>query len=262
MEGIQKMYDKGKVTFSSLHNFCPLPIEITRASPDCYQFSSHREGERERAIRLSFQTIDFASRLGAKFVVLHLGRIPMQPITEKLIEMAQRGEHLTRKYASLKLDAVESREEKAAFYLRRSKECVMRILDYAASKQIRLGIEGRQGYEEIPSEREIPGLLNELHSPWVGYWHDFGHIQIKENLGFVDHAQWLATIRDRLFGCHLHDVEWPGHDHRPPFTGTIDYDKLVPLLPKDTLFVWEMSPRRKPEEITKSLQLWKEHFGE
>src|SRR5476651_960958 len=71
MDGIQKMFNKGKVTFSSLHNFCPLPIEITRSSPDCYQFSSHREPERERAVRLSFQTIDFAARLGAPFVVLH-----------------------------------------------------------------------------------------------------------------------------------------------------------------------------------------------
>ena len=46
MDGILKMYEAGKVQFSSLHNFCPLPIEITRASPDCYQLSSHLDGER------------------------------------------------------------------------------------------------------------------------------------------------------------------------------------------------------------------------
>ena len=46
MEGVQKMVESGKVTISSLHNFCPLPVEITRASPDCYQFSSPDERER------------------------------------------------------------------------------------------------------------------------------------------------------------------------------------------------------------------------
>src|SRR6478672_390509 len=66
MEGIQRRFAKGGFTISSLHNFCPLPIEITRAAPDCYQFSSHRPTERARALKLSFQTIDFAARLGAK----------------------------------------------------------------------------------------------------------------------------------------------------------------------------------------------------
>ncbi len=262
MEGIQKYYDAGKVKFSSLHNFCPLPIEITHAAPDCYQFSSHRDSERERALKLTFQTIDFAERLGAPIVVLHLGRVPMEPITDKLIELAQLGEHNSRRYVKLKLAAVKKREEKSTFYLRRSKECLEQILAYAAPKNIKLGVEGRQSYEEIPNEREIPGLLQSLNSPNVGYWHDFGHIQIKENLGFVDHFQWLSQIRGKLLGCHLHDTKWPGKDHCAPFTGAIQYDKLVPLLPKDTLFVWEMGPRRTKEEIMLSLQQWKERFGQ
>jgi sugar phosphate isomerase/epimerase len=88
------------------------------------------------------------------------------------------------------------------------KECLKPIVEHAAAKNVRLGIEGRRGYEEIPSEREIPSLLDELNSPQTGYWHDFGHIQIKENLGFVDHAEWLRTIGPRDFwlsrpGLHL-----------------------------------------------------------
>src|SRR5262249_41980328 len=66
VEGILRSFDKGVRTFSSLHNFCPLPVEITRASPDCYKFSSPDDRERERALRQTFQTIDFADRLGAK----------------------------------------------------------------------------------------------------------------------------------------------------------------------------------------------------
>ena len=60
MPGIQKMAEAGKIKFSSLHNFCPLPVEVLGASPDCYQFSSAIPNERERAVKQTFQTIDFA----------------------------------------------------------------------------------------------------------------------------------------------------------------------------------------------------------
>jgi sugar phosphate isomerase/epimerase len=264
MEGIQRVFDKGRVKFSSLHNFCPLPLEITRSSPDCYQYSSHRDTERERAVKLTLQTIDFAARLGARFVVLHLGRVPMDGITHRLTELAAAGELYSREYVEMKIKAVQEREEKGPLYIRRAKECLEPIVEYAASKNIRLCVESRQGYEEVPNEREMPGLLDEIDSPFVGYWHDFGHVQIKHNLGFLDHFEWLSKIRGRLFGCHLHDVVWPGQDHRPPFTGGpggVAYDKLIPLLPKDTLFVWEMGPRRKAEDISASLEKWKAHFG-
>ncbi|PYL00174.1 MAG: hypothetical protein DME32_11410, partial [Verrucomicrobia bacterium] len=51
MPGIQKMFDTGEVRISSLHNFCPLPVEITSASPDCYEFSAARKSERDRAVK-------------------------------------------------------------------------------------------------------------------------------------------------------------------------------------------------------------------
>src|SRR5947207_14365748 len=89
MPGIQQMFDGGEVQFSSLHNFCPLPVEIMHASPDCYKFSSPHSKERERAIKQTFQTIDFAARLGAPFVVLHCGEVKMNPVTDELIMLAK-----------------------------------------------------------------------------------------------------------------------------------------------------------------------------
>jgi sugar phosphate isomerase/epimerase len=261
MPGIQKMFESGKVKFSSLHNFCPLPVEVLHASPDCYQFSSPHVNERERAVKHTFQTIDFAERLDAPFVVMHLGEVPMRPITDDLIKLARKGELLSRNYVEKKIHAVEKREAKVPPYLGQVKDCLKRIVEYAAGKKVRLGIEGRRGYEEIPSERELPALLDELSSPQVGYWHDFGHIQIKENLAFLDHADWLRQIGPRAFGCHVQDCIWPAQDHQPPFAGDVDLLKLVPLLPKDCAWVWEMSPRKTAEEIQKSVETWKEHFG-
>lgn len=261
MPGIQKMLDQGKVKFSSLHNFCPLPVEVMAASPDCYQFSSVYPAERERAVKQTIQTIDFAERLGAPFVVLHLGRVRTKPITDQLIDLVKNGGLLSRKFVRKKIAAVKKREALAPRYLERVKDCLRRIVDCAGAKNVKLGVEGRRGYEEIPSERELPGLLDEMNSPQVGYWHDFGHIQIKENLAFVDHAEWLRTIGPRAFGAHVQDCKWPAHDHQPPFTGGVDLPKLVPLLPKNCQFVWEMSPHQTAAEIRRSVEIWKTHFG-
>jgi len=262
MPGIQNMFDAGQVRFSSLHNFCPLPVEVMMASPDCYQFSAVSPEERERAVKQTLQTIDFAARLDAPFVVLHLGQVNMPPISDRLINMAKTGAYLSRKYVRLKIEAVQTREKIAPAYLQRVKDCLRRIIEHAAFKNVRLALEGRRGYEEIPTERELPALLEELNSPQLGYWHDFGHSQIKENLGFIDHAEWLRSIGPRAFGCHVQDCVWPAKDHETPFTGDVTFEKLVPLLPTNCLFVWEMSPNKPADAIRQSVQIWKERFGE
>ena len=262
MPGIQKVFDAGQVRFSSLHNFCPLPVEVMMASPDCYQFSAVSSEERERAVKQTLQTIDFAVRLNAPFLVLHLGEVNMPSITDRLINMAKTGAYLSRKYVRLKIAAVQKRERIAPAYLQRVKDCLRHIIEHAASKNVRLALEGRRNYEEIPTERELPALLDELNSEQIGYWHDFGHSQIKHNLGFIDHLEWLHTVGPRAFGCHVQDCIWPAKDHEAPFTGGVNFEKLVPLLPTNCLFVWEMSPSKTANAIRQSVETWKERFGE
>jgi sugar phosphate isomerase/epimerase len=260
--GILKMFDAGEIRVSSLHNFCPLPAEAAPASPDCYKFSAVSAEEREAAVTQSLRTIDFAARLDAPFVVLHLGYVNMSPITDRLIAMAKTGRYLSREYVRMKIGAVQERERIAPEYLARVKESLNRIIEYAASKNVRIGLEARRDYEQIPTERELAALLEEIESPHLGYWHDFGHSQIKENLGFIDHAEWLREVGPRAFGCHVQDCVWPARDHQPPFTGGIEFEKLVPLLPTNCLFVWEMSANRAANAIRQSVQTWKERFGE
>jgi len=262
MQGIQKMFDTREICFSSLHDFCLLPADAAATSPDCHKFSAVSAEKRDAAITQTFQAIDLAGQLNAPFVVLHLGQVNMPPITARLIAMAKAGEYLSRKYVRLKIKAVQERERDAPQYLQHVKNCLRRVIEYAGSKGVRLGIESRRAYEEIPTERELAKLLDEMNSPQLGYWHDFGHSQIKENLGFIDHAEWLRTMGPRTFGCHVQDCIWPARDHQPPFTGGVDFEKLVPLLPTNCLFVWEMSPNKSADAIRHSVQMWKERFSE
>ena len=262
MPGIQKMFDGGEIRFSSLDNFCLLPDEAAVASPACYKFSAASVEERERAVTQTFQAIDLAGQLNAPFVVLHLGEVTMPPITDRLIAMAKAGQYLSREYVRLKIKAVQERERHAPQYLQHVKDCLRRMIEYAGSKGVRLGIESRRAFEDIPTERELAELLDEMNSPQLGYWHDFGHSQIKENLGFIDHAEWLRAVGPRTFGCHVQDCIWPAREDQLPFTGAVDFEKLVPLLPTNCLFVWKMNPNRTADAIRQSVQMWKERFGE
>ena len=186
----------------------------------------------------------------------------MPPITDRLIAMAKAGEYLSREYVRLKIKAVQERERHAPQYLQHVKDCLRRVIEYAGSKGVRLGIESRRAFEDIPTERELAELLDEMNSPQLGYWHDFGHSQIKENLGFIDHAEWLRAVGPRTFGCHVQDCIWPAREDQLPFTGAVDFEKLVPLLGTNCLFVWKMNPNRTADAIRQSVQMWKERFGE
>jgi sugar phosphate isomerase/epimerase len=260
--GIQEMVDVGEIRVSSLHNFCPLPAEARVNSTDRYQFSAVSAEERDAAVAQTFQTVDFAARLNAPFVVLHLGKVNMPPITDRLITIAKAGSYLSRKYVRMKIEAVREREKSAPACLQHVKDCLRRIVDYAAPKNVTIGLEARRDYEQIPTERELTELLEEMDSPHLGYWHDFGHSQVKENLGFIDHAEWLRAIGPQTVGCHVQDCIWPARDRQLPFTGSVEFEKLVPLLPAHCLFVWEMNPNKTVDAIRQSVQIWKERFGE
>jgi len=263
LPGIQKMHENGKVKVSGLHNFCPSPVEVMIDAPDAYEYTSHRSNERERALKLTLKTIEMAAQLKGGYVVLHLGSVPMPKFTAQLEALALEGESNSRKFAQLKLKAVQTREKLAPLYLRRAKEALTEAVGHAEKHQIKLSVESRSHYEQVPSEREMAQLMEDFaDNPWVGYWHDFGHVQRKANLSLLDHTQWLEKMRPHLVGCHLHDVRWPARDHQVPFHGNIDYPALMPHVPEGRPVVWELNPRRKKSEIIEALALWKERYPE
>ncbi|MBL9153534.1 MAG: TIM barrel protein [Verrucomicrobiales bacterium] len=246
-----------------VHNFCPSPVEILMDAPDAYEFTSRRVVDRERAVRLTLRSIDMAVQLGGRYVVLHLGTARVKARTRTLESMALAGELHSRRYIREKLALIEAREAAGRHALPLVREALAEIVPYATAQGIRLGFESRSHYEQVPIEAEMLALLEEFRdSPAVGYWHDFGHVQRRANLGLVDHADWLAAAAPRLIGCHLHDTVWPHQDHQVPFQGGIDYDRLVPLLPADRLLVWEMNPRRRSQHIRESVELWRARYGD
>jgi sugar phosphate isomerase/epimerase len=262
LPGILEAVDAGEMKISSLHNFCPLPIGVNHSAPNLYQFSAERPREREMALRYTLKTIEFAARVKAPVVVLHVGSIEMKDYTEKLLELAVRGEKESPKYHKLCEEVDAKRESRKEPFLERTKDLLKKILPEAESREIKLGVENRQALEELPLENDYAFIFRELASPNLVYWHDTGHAQIKENLGFIRHAMLLESLRERLFGFHIHDVQFPGKDHCAPGSGTIDFAALKPMVKPEHIKVFEFSPALSIEEVRKGVEHVKRLWGE
>jgi sugar phosphate isomerase/epimerase len=248
LPGIIEAVEAGEIRISSLHNFCPLPMGVNHASPNLYEFSAQRDRECELAERYTLKTIEFAARVHAPLVVLHVGSIDMKNYTDKLLDMAARGEKESPKYRKLCDELEQKRESKKEPFFERTKETLKKVLPAAESRGIKLGVENRQALEELPLESDYFFLFRELSSPSLVYWHDTGHAQIKENLGFINHQLHLESLQPHLAGFHIHDVQFPGRDHCAPGTGTVNFTALRPLLRADHIKVFEFSPALSESE--------------
>ena len=249
LPGIFEAVDAGEMKISSLHNFCPLPMGVNHAAPNLYKFTSANPRERDNAWRHTLKTLETAARVQAPAVVLHMGEIEMKEYTGRLLAMAQEGQKGTPKYEKLCTELLEKREEKKIEAVDLAGEMLGRLAAEAEKRGIKLGIENRSALEEIPLEDDFGFLMREFNRPGVGYWHDTGHGQIKENLGFISHAMHLESLAARLIGLHVHDVEFPGRDHRAPGRGMIDFAALKPLLRPEQIKVFELSPSLTEDDV-------------
>jgi sugar phosphate isomerase/epimerase len=262
LPGILEAVESDLIRISTLHNFCPLPIGVTHAAPNIFQFTSTDARERESAYRYSLKTLETAVRVQAKIVVLHCGSIDMKEYTDRLLALLEDGLQGQPKYEKLCLEAAEKQEQKKERYVHLAREGVLRLVEQAASRGLQLGIENRERVEEVPPESDFPFFLKEFSPTTVGYWHDTGHAQIKENLGFINHAMHLESMADRLIGFHVHDVRFPGQDHCPPGMGAIDFQALKPWVKPEHLKVIELGPHVPVEDVQRGWVHLKSVWGD
>ena len=261
LPGIIDAVDAGEIKISSVHNFCPLPMGVNHSAPNLYRFSAERKQEREMALRYTRKTLEFATRVKAPLVVLHMGSIEMKDYSGKLKDMLAKGEKESAKYQKLCEEASEKREAKKEKFVERAYETLRDFLPEAESRGLKLGIENREALEEIPLDSDFSFFFREFTSPAVAYWHDTGHAQIKENLGFIRHAMHLESLADRLAGFHIHDVQFPARDHCAPGTGSVDFGELKPFVKPQHIKVFEFSPSLTVDEVKNGVAHVKSTWG-
>jgi len=253
VEKIAASARKLAISIESLHNYCPIPDGLSRkqALPDCYSLASLDKEERFLAVKYAKRSIDTASGLGVKVVVLHCGRVEVPDYTRQLINLYNQGKNNSAEFLVLKEKMLRERACESEKFLAQALISIEELNTYAKVKGVLLGIETRFYHREIPNIDEIGIILDKFRNSQVYYWHDTGHAQLMENLGFLRHGDFLEKYGQRLIGVHLHDI-LGCQDHLAPLEGKIDFAILKPYLKQDTLKVIEAHHPATVEAVIKS----------
>lgn len=248
-----KIHRDGQIKVVSVHNFCPIPQGLKRevALPDYYAMSSLYEKERALSVKYAKKSIDTAQELGAKAVVLHCGRVQMPDKTRSLIALYAAGAKGSKEFRDLKSAMQKERRRQAQPFLENTLRSLGELSGYAGKRNVSLGIETRFYYREIPSLEEIGIILREFKGANLFYWHDTGHAQLMEDLGFWRQREYLELYGSKIMGLHLHDIS-VGCDHRPPGKGEIDFRFLKKHLNRAVLKVLEIHHPATADEVRKA----------
>jgi sugar phosphate isomerase/epimerase len=257
--GILKAVEEGMIKVGSVHNFCPLPMGVFNAAPNFFQPSSPDSRERDQWLRQTKRSIDFAAQVGASLLVCHLGSVrylwllPDRRMAAYRISHPDAVKSGDKAYLALLEKALAKLRGRMPPFWERTQESIQSVLDYAAEKKVRLGLENRERFEELPVDADFPAFLAGMPPPLpAGYWHDSGHAHLKEEMGLVDHRAQLEANTSRLLGFHLHDVDKEGHDHQAIGSGSIDFEMVRSFFRPEHLYVIELSPRVDVEGVRAS----------
>lgn len=255
VEGVRSMVKEKIITVDSVHNFCPIPHGVLHGHPELFELASPEIDIRRSAIRYTLSTVDFAGSLEAKFVVAHAGRVNTRITTRRLISMWESGKHHSQRYERLRMKLIMQREKKAKKRIDALCQTLEEMLPQLERTGVTLAIEVLPSWEAVPTEPEMITIFREFDSPFIRYWHDTGHAQTRENLGFIGHRVWFEKLLPWLAGMHIHDIKCPAFDHLMPPMGDLDFSMFNLHRMKDVVRVLEPAPGTPVEIIKEARQI-------
>jgi len=201
------------------------------------------------AVSFTKQTLDLAASVKARAIVLHMGEVPINlGLQDRLRKLYDRGYAQTKEYSQAKEELVYQRISKAPPYLGAARKSLQELSKYSRQKGIMLGLETRFHLHEIPNMDEMAELLEEVSESLVGYWHDVGHAEVQQQLGFSLHEEWLSRFRDRIVGVHLHDILGIS-DHHAPGKGNMNWQMVAKYLSPGIVKVCEIGEWNNEDQV-------------
>jgi sugar phosphate isomerase/epimerase len=208
------------------------------------------QGKDIDAVRL---TAEWAVKIGAGNIVLHVGKIADEALRELFLEYK----------------ALVVKQGSTAGLLDLRKEIVDRRADHKdhldsvvfglerlcrSFPEINFCFETRLHYYEIPIPDEAEYIFNRLQLPNLGYWHDIGHTWTLDRLGFIPMNEWQMRFGEKCRGVHVHDTDSSFVDHYPPGFGSMDLESILStgkggLFDPDCLLTLEINRRYTKEEV-------------
>ncbi len=226
-EGLRTLAERAAARdmhIGSLHGPCPQPM------PSIGDWlASTNASERQRSVDAHKRTIDAAVAVGARAVVIHLGNSGAPARQSALLDRIARFGRLSSEHLTLRDEVLRERAAARGPHLEAALESIRALGQHALGTGVRLGVEVRDGYFEIPSYDEIADVLAACDGLPVGYWHDAGHGAKQEYLAVAVHEDFLRRYAGRLVGMHIHDTHLE-RDHLAPGQGETDFAMLARYL--------------------------------
>lgn len=264
-EGVLRRVRSGGVTVDSVHAYCPVPVGAPHGYPELYLLASLDEDERAMAAILLSRTLEFAVKMGAKAVVLHAGRVFLKTLfreintgtlAEALVEEAAGPG--SEKYRGVLAKALKLRTKRVRKYYDGFCLSLDTLLPKFEKAGVTLCLENLPSIEAFPDEREMIMLKQRFNTPALAYWHDFGHGQVREYMGWIRQSEAARDLLPFTKGVHIHDARPLMEDHLPPGQGEIDFAALDFFAAENIIKVFEPASEVAPEALAESLRLIRE----
>ncbi|MDP8959720.1 MAG: sugar phosphate isomerase/epimerase [Actinomycetota bacterium] len=236
LAGFESLVEQSVLPVRSLHAPTPRPAGAAGG----LNLAATDEDERAAAVASTVRTMEYAVRVGARFVVVHLGHIG-QPLQEedRLRRLFEDGQVESDEARATRDQAHRRRRELVNPHLTAARRSLAELAEAASEREVAVGLENRLGFREIPSPEETVLLLADYPPALVGYWHDTGHLEVQGRLGLLDRQEALDSLAPRILGTHLHDVQGL-RDHRAPGNGETDWAYIARALPPAALRTLEI----------------------
>lgn len=249
---IEQILECGMLPITSWHQPAPYEKRANGRGNPSANLAATDPAERREALDYAATSIEWAARAGAKRFVVHLGAVSdVYEQFEEELEMRRMfdaGRAGEPRFAQLRDAAVARRAAEAEPYLVCARQSLLELVRLAEPHGIAIGLENRYHFHEIPGPDEYGPLLEGLSLEQAGYWHDVGHAEVLDRLGFVDKRVWLERWSSHCIGAHLHDVSGIG-DHRAPGDGDVDWSYVVAGVQHLPAYTLEINQHRPDESV-------------
>ncbi len=256
VEKLRQIIACGVLPITSVHQPAPwVAHRDGRGNSHC-NLAAVDGDEREAALEYARESIRWAARIGVDRLVVHLGQVgeepEMFPDELEMRRMYDSGRAEEERFPELREAVVRKRRREREPYVAAARASLMALVREAEAHGIAIGLENRYHYHEIPLVDEYEELLDGLALEQAGYWHDVGHAEVLDRLGFVDKRAWLDAHSRRTIGAHLHDVEGIG-DHRSPGDGDVDWGYVVEGLGHLPRYTLEINQHQGDERVVEAV---------
>ncbi|MDI6784053.1 MAG: hypothetical protein QME64_08180, partial [bacterium] len=177
---------------------------------------------------------------------------PREVTTQNLVELIKHDKQDDAEKLRGKLK--ELREKNVVPYFDKLLHSLDTLNEFAYRYDVKLGIENRYFYFDIPDFTEMGVILTNFAGGNIYYWHDVGHAQMFEFLGLRNHTDFLDAYAVQLLGIHLHDMV-EERDHQSPGKGNIEFKMVSKYLKPETVRVLEVHPPDTADDLRAGVEI-------